>query len=190
MTRTRPNILISGTPGTGKSSLASLLAQKSDFTHIPVGDFAKENDCLDEWDPDYQSHGINEDKLLDLLEERQAPGGLIVEHHVTDMFPERWFDVVFVLRTDNTLLYDRLAARGYHAKKLHENVQCEIFQTILEEARSSYRPDIVHELQSDTVDQQLQNSDQIIAWIDRWHEDRGKARPTKRKSTHTSSAAD
>ena len=37
--------------------------------------------------------------------------GSIVDHHDCELFPERWFDVVFVLRTDNTKLYERLEAR-------------------------------------------------------------------------------
>lgn len=38
-------------------------------------------------------------------------GGIVVEYHGCDFFPERWFDAVFVLRTDNTVLYDRLVQR-------------------------------------------------------------------------------
>jgi len=38
-------------------------------------------------------------------------GGKIIDYHGCDFFPERWFDVVFVLRTNNTLLYDRLEKR-------------------------------------------------------------------------------
>ena len=41
MSRSNPNILISGTPGVGKSCLATLLAQKSGLTLINVGQFAK-----------------------------------------------------------------------------------------------------------------------------------------------------
>ena len=41
MSRQNPNILISGTPGVGKSSLASLLAEKSSLAWINVGEFAK-----------------------------------------------------------------------------------------------------------------------------------------------------
>jgi len=183
MSRNRPNILISGTPGVGKSSLASLLVEKSGFTWIGVGQFAKEHDCLGDWDEEYQSHDLNEDKLLDLLEEVQKPGGIIFEHHVTDIFPERWFDIVFVLRANNTNLYDRLKGRGYSGKKLEENLQCEIFQTILDEAREGYRDEIVHELQSNTEDDKLENCNRILAWIQQWTQDRGKVRPTKRKPT-------
>jgi hypothetical protein len=38
-------------------------------------------------------------------------GGKVVDYHGCDFFPKRWFDIVFVLRTDNTVLYDRLSAR-------------------------------------------------------------------------------
>ena len=55
------------------------------------------------------------------------------------MFPERWFDLVLVLRCNNTILYDRLQSRQYSGRKLEENVQAEIFQTILDEAKESYR---------------------------------------------------
>jgi hypothetical protein len=41
MSRGAPNILVSGTPGVGKSSLASRLAEKSGLTWINVGEFAK-----------------------------------------------------------------------------------------------------------------------------------------------------
>lgn len=38
-------------------------------------------------------------------------GGNIVDYHGCDFFPERWFDYVVVLQTDNTILYDRLSRR-------------------------------------------------------------------------------
>jgi adenylate kinase len=40
-----------------------------------------------------------------------ARGGNIVDYHSCDFFPERWFDLVIVLQTDNTILYDRLEKR-------------------------------------------------------------------------------
>jgi len=35
----------------------------------------------------------------------------IVHFHSCGFFPERWFDLVVVLRTDNTILFDRLKGR-------------------------------------------------------------------------------
>ena len=97
-----------------------------------------------------------------------SEGGRIVDYHGADFFPERWFDIVFVLRTDNTVLYDRLVARGYTGKKLEDNIDCEIFQTILEEAKESYKEEIVHELQSDTPEQTIDNVNRICQWMEQW----------------------
>ena len=153
-----------------------LCCRKNDY-------ISQEHGCLGEWDEEYQCNDLDEDKLLDLVEERQTQGGLIIDHHVADIFPERWFDIVFVLRANNTDLYDRLASRGYTGKKLEENVQAEIFQTVLDEAKEGYREEIVHELQSNTEQQREENCTRILSWIDQWHKDRGKVRSEKRKLT-------
>ena len=50
-------------------------------------------------------------QLLDDMEVMLADGGNIVDFHSSELFPERWFDVVLVLRTDNKVLYDRLVKR-------------------------------------------------------------------------------
>ena len=41
-------------------------------------------------------------------------------------------------------------------------------QTILEEARDSYRKEIVIELQSNTTDELENNLERIEAWIQQW----------------------
>ena len=138
---------------------------------------------MGEWDEEYQTHNLEEDKLLDILEERQKIGGIIIDHHMTDIYPERWFDIVFVLRANNTALFDRLSTRGYTGKKLEDNLQCEIFQTVLDEAKEAYREELVHELQSNTAEERVENLNRIMAWINQWQEDRGKVRPGKRKPT-------
>ena len=56
-------------------------------------------------------------QLLDDLEPQLGDGGKVLEFHSVDFFPERWFDLVLVLRTDNDALFDRLTARwGEHAR--------------------------------------------------------------------------
>lgn len=63
-------------------------------------------------------------------------------------------------------------SRGYTGKKLEDNIQCEIFETLLEEAKSSYKEDIVTELQNDTQEQLNSNVQTIIQWIARWKEEK------------------
>ncbi|KAI8438893.1 hypothetical protein MSG28_011226 [Choristoneura fumiferana] len=169
--RSVPNILITGTPGVGKSTIARLVADRTKFTWREVSKLAEEYSCLDEYDAEYQCPVLNEDKLLDIMEGLLAKGGNVVDYHGCEFFPERWFDAVFVVRTNNTVLYDRLAARGYTGKKLSDNIQCEIFETLLEEAQASYKPEIVMELQNEVEDQLQQNINTIIQWIERWKEE-------------------
>jgi len=58
--------------------------------------------------------------------------------------------------------------RGYSGKKLSDNLECEIMQTILEEAHESYPTEIVHELSSNTPDELEQNLNRILLWIEEW----------------------
>lgn len=38
-----------------------------------------------------------------------------------------------LLRANNTVLFDRLKARGYNEKKISENIECEILEVTKEE---------------------------------------------------------
>ncbi|XP_026067512.1 uncharacterized protein LOC113049409 isoform X1 [Carassius auratus] len=60
---------------------------------------------------------------------------------------------------------------GYTGKKLQDNVQCEIFQTIYEEAMEAYKEEIVHQLPSNTPEDMESNLEQIVHWIEQWMKD-------------------
>ncbi|CAL4235027.1 unnamed protein product, partial [Meganyctiphanes norvegica] len=109
--------------------------------------------------------------VLDELEDMIQEGGKIIDYHGCDFFPERFFDIVFVLRADNTKLYDRLSARGYAGKKLEDNMECEIMAVLLEEARDSYNENIVHELTSNSVEDMENNVERMLLWIEAWKRD-------------------
>ena len=50
----------------------------------------------------------------------ESAGGVVVDYHGADLFPERWFDLVVVLRTDNDVLYPRLEGRQYAPQQITE----------------------------------------------------------------------
>ena len=166
--RRGPNVLVTGTPGTGKSSTRILIAEETGMRHIEVGQLVKEESYHEGWDDDYQSYTLDEERLLDGMEEAVEGGGIVVDFHCADLFPERWFDLVLVLRTNNTALFDRLAERGYAQKKITENVECEIMQVILDEARATFSSDIVHEVPSETVEHMESNVQRVKLWLTAW----------------------
>ncbi len=51
------------------------------------------------------------DELEDPSDLNVNAGGKIIEYHGCSFFPIRFFQLVVVLSTDNTILYDRLAQR-------------------------------------------------------------------------------
>eukprot|EP01028_Stygiella_incarcerata_P013260 TRINITY_DN81729_c0_g1_i1.p2 TRINITY_DN81729_c0_g1~~TRINITY_DN81729_c0_g1_i1.p2 ORF type:complete len:172 (+),score=56.51 TRINITY_DN81729_c0_g1_i1:162-677(+) len=165
MERSRPNILICGTPGTGKSILSSTLCERTSLHHIDVSDFVKQNALHEEFDEEFQTYIVDEDKVVDALAERVSRGGVVVDYHSCDFFPEDWFDLIVVLRTSTEVLFDRLEKRGYSEKKRTENMECEIFQVVLEEARTAFPEVELWEVESDTLEQFEENCARIATWV-------------------------
>merc|ERR1712195_98239 len=96
------------------------------------------------------------DELEPLMSTR---GGIILEFHSCDFFPERCFDLVVLLRCANDSLFDRLQERGYDQKKIDENIQCEILEVLKDEVAESYKPEITLELLSNEIDDVQKNLD-------------------------------
>lgn len=63
--RTSPNIIITGTPGVGKTTHAQLLAQNcaGELKHLAINQVAKERDCYDGKDEELGSWIVDEDKV-------------------------------------------------------------------------------------------------------------------------------
>lgn len=164
----QPNILVTGTPGVGKSHLCKRLAEQLDFKWQNVSDIATEQGFVEEYDEEFECPVLDEDKLLDHLEPIMQQGGNIVEYHSSEFFPERWFQVIYVVRCATSLLYERLQDRGYNEAKVKSNMECEIFQIPLDEAKDSYRSELIHELQSDKDSDLEDNVKLVCEWLENW----------------------
>jgi adenylate kinase len=67
--REHPNIIITGTPGTGKTTHAQLLVDLSPvpLQHINVGELVKQQNLHEGFDEEWQSYTVDEDKVCILL---------------------------------------------------------------------------------------------------------------------------
>ncbi|KAK0265374.1 factor activating pos9 [Friedmanniomyces endolithicus] len=185
MTRTSPNIIITGTPGVGKTTHSETLAQRTGLHHLDINDVVKKHNIGESSnDPDDPNTKIvDEDRLLDCIENDLEDGGQIIDWHACDLFPPRLIDLVCVVRCENKMLYDRLKKRGYGEKKLQENMDCEI----MEEAREAYDEEMVVELRSESTEEIDSNVERIEQWIKNWKKDHGKE---GKKSIQTQSEQD
>ncbi|KAI3658169.1 hypothetical protein MP638_000852 [Amoeboaphelidium occidentale] len=162
----KANILITGTPGCGKTTLAQKLAEATGLRHVHVGDLIKREKLYDEYDEEYDSYILNEDKLCDAVAPEILQGGAILDYHSCDFFGEDWFDLIIVLRTETKVLYDRLTSRQYSELKIKENVECEIMQVALDEAKEAYPDTAVVGLQSNTEEDMSENINRIRQWLE------------------------
>lgn len=158
------NILICGTPGTGKSRIVENLKNTLvDFHFINISKFAIEHNLTLGYDETLASHIIDEDslieKLMPILNQNQNN---VIESIHADIFSNDQIDVVFVCRTDNTLLFDRLKERQYSDEKMNNNIQAEIFQVILDEARENFEVGKIVELYNNNPSDLDENIPKIL----------------------------
>ena len=168
MDKKLPNILITGTPGVGKTSFAVLLQEKLkelkglDFKNINIGKLVNEKKLYKKWNKEFDVPEFDDDMVNDELEPILNEGGVILDFHTSSFLPEALINYVVLLRCNNTELYDRLAARGYPEKKITENIDCEIMEVTSEEVRDSYKQDIIMELKSEKIEDMEINLEKVI----------------------------
>ncbi|AFZ79072.1 hypothetical protein BEWA_019170 [Theileria equi strain WA] len=147
-----PNVLVLGTPGTGKSTLCKRILEKTNVNHINVSQLISEKKLYKEWDDEFECSIYDEDLLLDELETFDfESGGFLVEFHSCDIFSDNLFDNIIVLRTDIETLSKRLEERNYTNEKIDENLQSEIFQVVLDDANDVFDKNKVVQFQSNTM---------------------------------------
>lgn len=65
--RSSPNIIITGTPGVGKTTHCETLAERTGLRHVSVNQVVKDKECHEGWDEEYQSWVVDEDKASFLV---------------------------------------------------------------------------------------------------------------------------
>lgn len=131
-------ILISGTPGTGKTKVAELLAKKLGYALIKVNDFAVENKLIVGEDKQRKTLIMDEKALRKKVE--RLKGNFVIEGHEAHFCNG---DKTIILRTEPKELIKRLKAKKWPARKIQENIDAERMEVILEEARSLHNNIIV-----------------------------------------------
>ena len=57
--RSRPNILVTGTPGTGKTTTSELISRETGLEHINVGELIKAKKLHEEYLEEFDTHVLD-----------------------------------------------------------------------------------------------------------------------------------
>jgi adenylate kinase len=141
-------ILITGTPGVGKTALAKSLSQKSGFKIIEPNRLVRKEKLYTRFDRARKTYVVDEGRLRRRLEalSRSSERIVLPTHLVGRFLPKASVKLAFVLRLDPIALYERLRARGWTKRKAWENTEAEILDVCLQDARSLLGPRKVYEI--------------------------------------------
>ena len=121
---------LTGTPGTGKSTVAKILASNG-LKVIELGDLAKEKKLLEKLDRKRGTYEVDVKKLDRALSDTESDQVTILVGHLSHLVSS---DTVVVLRCRPSVLAVRLKARGYLDRKVAENAEAEALDVILVES--------------------------------------------------------
>lgn len=63
MSRSLPNILVTGTPGTGKTTTSEMIAEVTGLEHVNVGELVKQKQLHEGYLEEFDTHVLDEDKV-------------------------------------------------------------------------------------------------------------------------------
>jgi adenylate kinase len=128
-------IILTGTPGVGKTVLAKLLAKRTGFRFLSLGDLVKREGLHKGFDRRASSYIINEPavrkRLEDYFEDHRAKGVVFETHSIGSFLHRTRGMVAVVLRLDPVALAKRLRARKWPRLKIWENVEAEMIDVSL-----------------------------------------------------------
>lgn len=132
-------IVVSGTPGAGKTEIARNLSLLHNYTYLDVKKLIVKEGISEGWDKKRQTRIVDvrklNSRLLELIRaQKRAKKGLVIDGHLAHFLPKGSIDLCIITKCDLKVLKKRLEKRGYPKAKVRENLDAEIFDVCLNEA--------------------------------------------------------
>lgn len=137
-------IAISGTPGTGKTTLSKKLARRLNYKYIDVNKVIKKYAISEKYDKKRKCNVVDIKKLNTFLikeinqyKKTKGINGMIIDSHLSHYLPKKHIDLCIITKCNLAILKNRLKKKGYDKEKIRENLDCEIFDICLNEAKEN-----------------------------------------------------
>ncbi|MEM0368835.1 MAG: adenylate kinase family protein [Desulfurococcaceae archaeon] len=146
-------IIVAGTPGTGKTTVARAISEKCGLRIINLSELAMEKGYITAYDESRSTYIIDEDKLVnDILNlAKSSEEHVLVQTHYPEIIPRDIVDRVFILRTHPLILEKRLLERGWSRRKINENVMAEILGVVASNAVNAFGSELIYEIDTSST---------------------------------------
>lgn len=152
-------LVIAGTPGVGKSSVAQRLAQRTGRPHLDLAKLVIERGLHTGFDEERGAYVVDIRRCREYLDQVLTCRE-VLDTHVVEAIPSSKVSRVFVLRLDPLQLRERLSSRGYPERKIRENVEAEVLGVVLADAISHFGEEKICEV--DTTNLSVDEVVQVI----------------------------
>lgn len=150
-------IIITGTPATGKTTLAKKLKK---ILNIPIFDFnkfLKDEKLILDFDKERNSNIIDEKKIDSKIRPYLKNKSYIIDSHLSHYIKPDNVKICIITKCNLKILKERLKKRRYKKEKIEENLQAEIFDTCNIEALEIGHKTIIIETDKD-IESQLKDN--------------------------------
>jgi adenylate kinase len=131
-------IIVSGSVGTGKTALSRKLAEKLNYQYIDIKKIIAKYKLKESYDKKRKTYVVDIKKLNPILIKIiEKSKNLIIDSHLSHYLPKRYVDLCIITKCDLKTLEKRLKKKGYNKSKIRENLDCEIFDVCLNEAKEA-----------------------------------------------------
>ncbi len=129
-------IVVTGIPGTGKTTVAKKIARKIKAEYIDVNKVINKYRLSRGYDRKRQCKIVDIDKLNKVLIKiiKNSKKSLVIDSHLAHFLDKKHVNLCVVTKCDLKVLKKRLEKRGYKKEKIRENLDAEIFDVCLMEA--------------------------------------------------------
>jgi adenylate kinase len=132
-------VIVTGTPGTGKSTLARKISKQFGHIYIDVNDVVKQHKLSEGFDKKRDTKIVDEIKLAKVLgsmikEAKKNKQKIIIDSHMSHCVDPKLVGLCIVTKCDLKTLEKRLKKKGYNKAKIDENIECEIMDICYNEA--------------------------------------------------------
>ncbi|MBI2523054.1 adenylate kinase family protein [Candidatus Woesearchaeota archaeon] len=175
-------VIVSGTPGTGKTTLSKKLAKKLNFYYLDVNETIKKYRLSEGYDKKRKTKIVDVKKLNRALikeisnikknknsikgdpikifynikkpikknnktksvkNNKNVKNGIIIDSHLSHYLPKKYVNLCIITKCDLKELERRLKKKNYSKQKIRENLDAEIFDICLNEAKERVHRAIV-----------------------------------------------